>query len=608
MRADSVDERGAKDGLLTVMTRTPDQRELKRLSATEQSVNRLRRAALAFSCIQSAIRPGDSIRWTWFNVACLFVVVAGISVALRGRPTARRLERLAKIGAGADMALIGSVLANNLNDPHDVVYLVTLLGVVELAMRWHLRGGIVGGLFYGLMVAVWTNVVLHRAGVRIQSEYLSMRLGVILLVGTFVGHLFGQLTHSRRKAENTWEVSRDLIVTLNLDGFVVAINPAALSLLGHDPDSLVGRSFADLLAVPLEQETWLRVAAGESVPVHEHAFRHRDGTTLWLELALNSDLQEHVVYVVGRDITERREAARRLALSEQRYKTLFENNPDPVFSVNLEGYFTSVNAAATRLTGLSEDALQAMNFGDLIEPSLLGDVAVRFERVRNGEPQTFDSVIRHPRGATDLHVTAIPITNNGEFVGIFGMAKDVTERNRLQNALAEQANHDPLTGLPNRRMFSERLNAAFHTGQHPSVLFIDLDGFKAVNDADGHEFGDEVLRAAAQRIASTLRASDLAGRFGGDEFSVLIGDAADPEVATSIAARITEAMSRPFAIRGRPVKVTASVGIAYTLPSGDSPSDLLRRADLAMYQAKESGKNRYLVYTASAADPFSPTN
>jgi diguanylate cyclase (GGDEF)-like protein len=168
-----------------------------------------------------------------------------------------------------------------------------------------------------------------------------------------------------------------------------------------------------------------------------------------------------------------------------------------------------------------------------------------------------------------------------------------------------RAVHDTLTGLAGRGLFTDQIAEQLARGGEAALLFIDLDGFKTVNDTLGHAAGDELLTIAAQRITSQLRPTDVAGRFGGDEFTVLTCDLPDTRAASVVASRIIRALSEPMLVAGRSLTVGASVGIATTLPDSPEPADLLRRADIAMYRAKRNGRGRYEVFTqeAASADP-----
>jgi diguanylate cyclase (GGDEF)-like protein len=181
--------------------------------------------------------------------------------------------------------------------------------------------------------------------------------------------------------------------------------------------------------------------------------------------------------------------------------------------------------------------------------------------------------------------------------------EDVTERRARGELLAHQAIHDPLTGLPNRVLFVDRLQRALREGGHASqlaVLFLDIDHFKVVNDSLGHPAGDRLLVALADRLRATIRPSDTVARFGGDEFTVLCTGVPDEATALELARRLAEAVAKPIALAEGEVFVTASVGIAISGTELETPETLLRNADAAMYRAKEQGRARSELFRADA--------
>ena len=177
---------------------------------------------------------------------------------------------------------------------------------------------------------------------------------------------------------------------------------------------------------------------------------------------------------------------------------------------------------------------------------------------------------------------------------------EIAERRELEKQLMHQAFHDPLTGLPNRTLFLDRLDLALERaggrGGEVAVLFMDLDDFKVINDSLGHEVGDQVLLAVAERLDNAMLPEETVARFGGDEFTVLLEDVSSLADATRVAERIEEALRTPFVLREREKFVTTSVGIAVGGQGEERPGDLLRNADLAMYQAKAKGRNRHAVF------------
>ncbi|MBY0430711.1 MAG: GGDEF domain-containing protein, partial [Rhodospirillales bacterium] len=184
----------------------------------------------------------------------------------------------------------------------------------------------------------------------------------------------------------------------------------------------------------------------------------------------------------------------------------------------------------------------------------------------------------------------------GEVLHYAGIFHDITARKEDETRIWRQANFDALTGLPNRSMFNDRLDQAVTQASRDkarfAVAFVDLDGFKAVNDTLGHAAGDLLLKETAQRLKKMLRASDTVARLSGDEFTMIL-HSGNPEGVAEVARRLIDSLTEPFLLDGKPAHVRASVGIALFPAHGEDAESLLRRADAAMYRAKRNGKGRF---------------
>ncbi len=198
-------------------------------------------------------------------------------------------------------------------------------------------------------------------------------------------------------------------------------------------------------------------------------------------------------------------------------------------------------------------------------------------------------------------VSGVPIRDAGVFKGYRGISKDITERKRSEERIRYLASHDSLTDLPNRIMFSEILNLAIqHARRYHrefAVLFVDLDRFKIINDSLGHEAGDSLLREVGIRLRHALRASDTIARLGGDEFAVLAQEISTAEQALAVARKVLNAVSQPLTIVGQECRITASIGISFYPGDAQDESSMMKNADIAMYRAKEEGKNRVQLYS-----------
>ncbi len=296
-----------------------------------------------------------------------------------------------------------------------------------------------------------------------------------------------------------------------------------------------------------------------------------------------------------------------LAQKENHFRSLVQGSSDVIMIAAPTGILRYVSPAASGVYGREAEDLIGSELASLIHPEDLGGVVHevrRFLAAPPSEEPTTRIECRFRSGRGDwLNVESTVNRHQG---GLIFNSRDVTERVRLQAQLQHNAEHDPLTDLPNRALFTRRVRKAL-AGRRSSdpgtaVLFIDLDGFKAVNDRLGHQAGDELLVQAARRLQDSVRAGDTAARLGGDEFAALIlGDGTRDRSARErqvheIADRLRLTLSQPYRVEGgNEVRVAASIGVAFAEP-GISAGDLLRNADLAMYRAKAAGKDRVELY------------
>lgn len=319
---------------------------------------------------------------------------------------------------------------------------------------------------------------------------------------------------------------------------------------------------------------------------------------------LSDDELEARIRVLAHWTARRRRAARMidgLRTSRARYRALVQNALDIVAVLDLQGHICYVSPSVRRVLGYAPHQILGESIFTVVHPEDAGSVrtaiqeshvpgvAARVEfraRDREGNFRTIeavaDNVVGFPSGT-----------------GIVVNARDVSERRDLEEMLAQQAFFDPLTGLPNRALFMDRIEHAL-AGQGrrsgaPALLFVDVDGFKKINDTWGHDVGDAALVAVARRISDSMRSGDTASRLGGDEFMVLLESVESKSDVVRVAERIVNALREPLNVMEFQVSVTVSVGVAYA-EERIHAKELIRRADMAMYWAKDRGKNRYVVW------------
>lgn len=364
-------------------------------------------------------------------------------------------------------------------------------------------------------------------------------------------------------------------------------------------------------------------AALRGAPYHIEHRIEVGGEIRWIDeqAEIEFDVDGKALGGIGtaQDITERKEAETKLRVTMQLLDSVIENLPNMVFMKRADDLsFVMLNKAGEELLGYSRDQLMGRNDYDFF-PREQADYFARMDRevLERGFEEIAEEVVntRH-QGQRILNTKKIALRDEtGEARYLLGLSVDITERKEAEKRTFRLAYFDSLTGLPNRQSFLERLGrevkGAELQGRKLAILFMDLDGFKSINDTMGHNSGDLVLQWAADRLRKSIRPSDLLSRMdadqvevelarlGGDEFTALIPDIVHAEDALRVAHRIREQMRRPFVLEGREVVLTTSIGIAVYPDDGMDAASLLKHADTAMYHAKDSGRDNCQFYSAS---------
>lgn len=355
----------------------------------------------------------------------------------------------------------------------------------------------------------------------------------------------------------------------------------------------------------------------------ERGFVHRDGRPLWCryrgQIIEGDDPARGSIWVIE-DLTQHKQATEAKAASDAQLAqaanevreanerlmdafncvpdafALFDHDDRLVTCNSQFATFYSVVAPHSRLIG--------MTFEDLILGSIRAGEAVPVEYKRNLPGWVAEVMRRHRNPGAQEFVYQ---SGDGQWWrvrerrtgsgGTVVLRTDITEIKRAEERIRHLAHHDPLTGLPNRRLLDDRLDQACHfarrSGQHVGVMLVDLDNFKVINDEHGHESGDRVLREAARRLRESVREVDTVARHGGDEFVVVLAELRQAADATRIARKILQSLMQPITVDGRAFRLGASIGISTYPNDGADPEDLLKKADLAMYRAKASGRGRF---------------
>lgn len=295
-------------------------------------------------------------------------------------------------------------------------------------------------------------------------------------------------------------------------------------------------------------------------------------------------------------------------------EALLSSSPDLNYVIEPNGKLLYANKAFAEFFGKSASELLGADFFSLCEP-FVSDIGTRVHQVIASR-KTFRAEMCASDSSSDARTfeyLLVPVFNQeGRCEAIAGSARDITERKASEERIRRIANHDPLTDLPNRSLFLERLQHeikhASRTGLPLGLLFIDLDGFKKVNDSLGHASGDQLLQQVAMRISKCVRNTDTVARLGGDEFTVILTDVTNTTNIETIAAEIVDALCGPFILTAGEATISASMGVALYPRHSSTPAGLVSKADEAMYASKNAGRNQYRLATIAIPDDVTPNS
>ncbi|MFY9292281.1 MAG: EAL domain-containing protein [Methylorubrum rhodinum] len=428
------------------------------------------------------------------------------------------------------------------------------------------------------------------------------------------------LARSERQQREAGEVLRTTLeamgqglMMIDPDGRIRVHNQRARTILSLPDDVLhEGARYADLLRfqaksgefrnAPPEVRDWL-LGNSPRPPISRYERTRPNGVVVEVRIAPTQSGGTVCTYT---DVTERRQGEAALRAAEADYQSLFQNAVIGVYRARLDGVIVQANRALVRLHGYDHGR------GLLVPETTFGhDWYVDPERHaafldllhRDGRVEDFVSEVRRHAGGDSIWVseTAWLVPGaDGAPAGYEGTVADATERKRAEALIEHIARHDALTGLPNRRLFHETLGRALagarRWGGRVAVLCCDLDRFKAVNDTFGHPAGDALLRVVAERLGAALREGDMVARLGGDEFAIILTDQDETRRIAAVARRIIQSLGRPVDLDGLSAAIGVSIGIAVGPEDGDSPETLFKNADIALYRAKDSGRNAFRFY------------
>jgi diguanylate cyclase (GGDEF)-like protein/PAS domain S-box-containing protein len=422
------------------------------------------------------------------------------------------------------------------------------------------------------------------------------------------------LRESEQRFRGSFESAATGMALVGTDGRFLRVNKSLCEIFGYPERELLGKIFQEITYpddLEVDLEHLRRLVAGEVRTYQtEKRYLHKDGHVVWalLSVSVVHDEEDEPLYFISQiqDVTEHKKVEKVIKESEERFRSLVQNSSDIITILGADGTVHYVSPAVQRVTGYKPEEKVGTNAFGSVHPDDTEQALNTFAEVLKvpGLHPPLEFRVPHKDGSWRyLEHVVNNLLDDPAVRGVVINSWDVTERKALEQQLQHQAFHDLLTGLPNRALFMDRLERAFvrvnRRGTKVAVLFMDLDNFKVINDSLGHEVGDQLLVAVAERLKTCLRPEDTAARLGGDEFTILVEDVTGVGDVAQIAERIAEKLQPPFALQDQEVFATVSTGIALNSTAQEQAADLLRHADLAMYRAKRRGKARYEVFEPS---------
>ena len=406
---------------------------------------------------------------------------------------------------------------------------------------------------------------------------------------------------------------------IDLDGKWIYVNRAFAAIAGYTPEELVGRDNLEL-APPDERERSRQfteqLLSGAIEIQRDRRLLRKDGSTRWIRLTAKMfrDDAGKPLYgiVLFFDITDAMRAEEALRRSEERFRTTFEHAPLGIAECAPDGRFVAANTTLLAMLGYTMDELETLSNQDITHPADQETAIHNFHKLLAGQQAVTvaeQRYLRKDRSQFWVNVTC-SLRSSGDGPRLLEIVEDVTGRKKAEEALRgaveysyHLASHDTLTGLANRASFNERLKDALKYAQRDghlvAVHMLDLDRFKSINDTLGHHAGDLLLKEVARRLLAHIRETDLAARLGGDEFVIVQTHLAEAGAAEVLADKIVVELSLPYLLDGQEVYSGTSIGIAVYPNDAHEPGQLVKLADLALYEAKNQGRLNYQVYRES---------
>jgi diguanylate cyclase (GGDEF)-like protein/PAS domain S-box-containing protein len=427
-------------------------------------------------------------------------------------------------------------------------------------------------------------------------------------------HDLSESKESGAKYRGLLEAAPDAMVVVNQGGEIVLLNVQAEKQFGYRRDELVGQKvkniipegFAERLIADGTRSAAEALAQQIGTGI-ELSGRRRDGSEFPIEIMLSplESAEGILVTAAIRDISVRQDAEKHLAQMESRYRGLLEAAPDAMVVVNQGGEIVLLNVQAEKQFGYRRDELVGQKVKNIIPEGfaerLIADALRSAEDALAQQIGTGIELNGRRKDGSEfpIEIMLSPL-ESAEGILVTAAIRDITTRKKAEAQMTHSAEHDFLTGLPNRMLLNDRVNQAIILAERHrkkvAVLFLDLDGFKHINDSLGHPIGDKLLQSLAKRLVDCVRGSDTVSRQGGDEFVVLLSEVEQSEDAAIAARRMLKAVAEAHPIDKHDLHVTTSIGVSVYPDDGLDAETLIKNADTAMYQAKENGQQSYQFF------------
>jgi diguanylate cyclase (GGDEF)-like protein/PAS domain S-box-containing protein len=420
------------------------------------------------------------------------------------------------------------------------------------------------------------------------------------------------LKESQHKFHQVFSRSPDGIAIIRQQDLTICdINEAFIATSGYERDQLLDYSLFELDILNGKQNVLEKTAKLLARDGHfsniDVTFKTRHGEEIpaLVSAALLDVGEEPCILCIAKDVREARATEEQLRVSEERFRGAFENAPIGILLIDMQGQIFQANRFAAELLNYGEESIRNLQFTELLPDEERCMSEELRHQLQSGSTQTVRVEQRMLRADgreiwTNMHAV-LQLSRDGKPSYCIVQIADITDTKVSQQRMERMAFYDMLTDLANRRLFHDRLTQVIERSQRSgslaALLYLDLDQFKRVNDTLGHEAGDALLKEVAQRLTQSVRKDDTVARPGGDEFTILLSAITDPKDANLVAEKILQVLQMPITINDQKLIVTTSIGITIIPTDGTDPNMRMKNADLAMYRAKENGRNNYQFYS-----------